>query len=198
METRNALYAAVGAPIAAVKAINTRLETIRKEMENRTDEFSGLAEKLLEDWAKEGRQVVDKVSDAKVVDELTSKVDFDQAREQVTKLRDQLEEMLATWRTSFRPVEEAAMDAARSAASAVETAGDKVEAATDEVEKTVRARTAPRTTTRSSKSTTAKKATTTKASTAKKPAAKKTAAKKTTTRSTAKKPAAKSTAKKAS
>lgn len=187
METRNALYAAVGAPIAAVKAINTRLETIRKEMESRTDEFSGLAEKMLEDWTKEGRQVVDKVSDAKVVDELTSKVDFDQAREQVTKLRDQLEEMLATWRTSFRPVEEAAMSAARSASSAVETAGDKVEAATDEVDKTVRARTAARTTTRSSKSTTAKKA-----STAKKPAAKK------TTKSTAKKPAAKSTAQKAS
>jgi hypothetical protein len=187
METKNALYAAVGAPIAAVKAMNARLETIRKEMESRTDEFSGLAEKMLEDWTKEGRQVVDKVSDAKVVDELTSKVDFDQAREQVTKLRDQLEEMLATWRTSFRPVEEAAMSTARSAASAVETAGDKVEAATDEVDKTVRARTAARTTTRSSKSTTAKKA-----STAKKPAAKK------TTKSTTSKPASKSTAKKAS
>lgn len=183
METRNALYAAVGAPIAAVKAINTRLESIRKEMESRTDEFSGLAEKMIEDWAQEGRQVVDKVSDAKVVDELTSKVDFDQAREQVTRLRDQLEEMLATWRTSFRPVEDAAMDAARSAASTVETAGDRVEAATDEVAKTVRTRT----TTRSTKSTTAKKATS-----AKQPAAKK------TTKSTANKAASKSTAKKAS
>lgn len=184
MDTRNALYAAVGAPIAAVKAINSRLETIRTEMESRTDEFSELAEKMLEDWAREGRLVVDKVSDAKMVDELTARVDFDQAREQVTKLRDQLEEMLATWRTSFRPVEEAAVSAARSAADAVETAGDKVEAATDEAENKVRTKTTSRTTTRS----------TSKPTAAKKPAAG-SSAKKTTG---AKKPAAKSTAKKAS
>lgn len=184
MDTRNALYAAVGAPIAAVKAINSRLETIRTEMESRTDEFSELAEKMLEDWAREGRLVVDKVSDAKMVDELTARVDFDQAREQVTKLRDQLEEMLATWRTSFRPVEEAAVSAARSAADAVETAGDKVEAATDEAENKVRTKTTSRTTTRS----------TSKPTAAKKPAAG-SSAKKTTG---AKKPAAESTAEKAS
>lgn len=179
MDTKHALYAAVGAPIAAAKALNSRLEALRKEVGTRTGEFSGLAEKLVEEWAAEGRQVVEKVSDAKMMDEITAKVDFDQAREQVSRLRDQLEEMLATWRTSFRPVEEAAMSAARAAADKVEMAGDRVEAATDEVGKTVRAK-AERTAAR--------------APAAKKPAAKKPAAKKPAP----KKPAARKPAQKAS
>ena len=103
METKNALYAAVGAPVAVAKTLNARLETLRSELESRTDGLSEAAQKRFEEWTEEGRQVVTKVSDGKMVDELASKVDFDQAREQVTKLRDQLEDMLATWRTSFRP-----------------------------------------------------------------------------------------------
>lgn len=108
METKNALYAAVGAPVAVAKTLNARLETLRSELESRTDGLSEAAQKRFEEWTEEGRQVVTKVSDGKMVDELASKVDFDQAREQVTKLRDQLEEMLATWRTSFRPEDEVA------------------------------------------------------------------------------------------
>lgn len=103
METKNALYAAVGAPVAVAKTLNARLETLRSELESRTDGLSEAAQKRFEEWTEEGRQVVTRVSDGKMVDELASKVDFDQAREQVTKLRDQLEDMLATWRTSFRP-----------------------------------------------------------------------------------------------
>ena len=57
----------------------------------------------LDGWAVEGEKVVLSVKDRKVVDDITAKVDLDQAKEQVSKLRDQLEELLATWRTSFRP-----------------------------------------------------------------------------------------------
>jgi hypothetical protein len=164
MDTKNALYAAVGAPIAVAKNINERIGTLRHELGSRTEDFSHTAQKRFEEWAEEGRQVVDKVSDGKMVDELAARVDFDQAREQVSKLRDQLEDMLATWRTSFRPAEETADKAARSAASAVETAGEQVEEATSEVEKTVRAKTTTRP---------AAKKTATKKPAAKKPAASK-------------------------
>lgn len=166
MKTRDALYAAVGAPVAVAKTVNARLTEMRSEVEGRTDKFASTAQKRIDEWTLEGRQFVDKVSDGKVVDEITSKVDFDQAREQVTKLRDQLEDMLATWRTSFRPMEEAAGSAARSVASSVETAGDKVEQATDELEKKVATKTTTRPGSRStaSKKAPAKKAPATKAS----------------------------------
>ncbi len=101
--TKDMLYAAVGAPVAAAKAVNARFETLRENLGERTGDLTERLEKLVDEWADEGRQVVGKVSDGKVVDELAAKVDFDQAREQVGKLRDQLEDMLATWRTSFRP-----------------------------------------------------------------------------------------------
>lgn len=169
MDTKNALYAAVGAPIALAKNINERIGTLRHELGSRTEEFSTTAQKRFEEWTEEGRQVVNKVSEGKMVDELAAKVDFDQAREQVSKLRDQLEDMLDTWRTSFRPAEETAAKAARSAASAIETAGDKVEVATNEVEKTVRTKTTTRP---------AAKKTATKKPVTKKPAAKKTTTKK--------------------
>ncbi len=44
-----------------------------------------------------------RISEGKVVEEISAKVDLDGAKEQVSKLRDQLEDMLATWRQSFRP-----------------------------------------------------------------------------------------------
>ncbi len=175
MDTKNALYAAVGAPIAVAKNINERIGVLRHELGSRTEELSHTAQKRFEEWAEEGRQVVDKVSDGKMVDEFAAKVDFDQAREQVSRLRDQLEDMLATWRTSFRPAEETAAKAASSAASAVETAGDKMDMAANEVEKTARAKT----TTRPAAKKTATKKPAAKKTPAKKPAAKKPAAKKT-------------------
>lgn len=134
MDTKNALYAAVGAPIAVARTVNSRLESLRDEIGSRSGDFSEIAQKRLDEWAAEGRQVVTRVSDGKVVDELTSKVDFDQAREQVTKLRDQLEDMLATWRTSFRPVEETAGRAIRSTASAAEAAAAKADETAEKVE----------------------------------------------------------------
>lgn len=124
MKAKNAMYAAVGAPIAAARALNARLETLREELESRGEGLSDRAQQLLEEWTREGRQAMEKVSEGKVVDEFASKVDFDQARDQVGKLREQLEEMLATWRSSFRP-----------------EAGDQAPARPDPASKAERART---------------------------------------------------------
>ncbi|HLT96078.1 MAG TPA: hypothetical protein VK070_04745 [Acidimicrobiia bacterium] len=164
MKTKNAVYAAVGAPIVAAKAVNARLEKLRAELENRSDDVTRRAKELLEEFATEGEQAVEKLSDRKVVDEITAKVDFDQAREQVGKLRDQLEDMLTTWRASFRP--EGAAENGASENGATEKAAD-ADTATKPAAKKPAAK----------KAGTAK-ATTQKAATAKKSAAKKPAAKK--------------------
>ncbi len=190
MDNRDVLYAVVGAPITAAKTIGTRAENIWAEIEKRSGTLGETAQRRLDEWANEGRQVVNKVSDGKMVDELTSKVDFDQAREQVSKLRDQLEEMLATWRTSFRPAEESAGNAVRAAAGAVEATAEKVEKIAEEVGET----SSTKTTTRTTGSKPAAKKPVAKKPVAKKPGAKKPAAKKPA----AKKPAAKATSQKAS
>jgi|FLYL01.1.fsa_nt_gi ElaB/YqjD/DUF883 family membrane-anchored ribosome-binding protein len=120
MKAKDAIYAAVGAPIAVAKDLNSKFEALRADFESRAADLSEQAQRRLDEWAKEGREAVSRLSEGKVVDELTSKVDFDHAREQVTKLRDQLEDMLATWRSQFRPVEEAAKETVAEAAEAVE------------------------------------------------------------------------------
>jgi len=121
MDTKNVLYAAVGAPIAAAKTLNSRIETLRSELENRTSDLTTTAQKRIEEWSQEGREVVNRVSDGKMVDDFAAKVDFDQARDQVIKLRDQLEDMLATWRTSFRPADEAAKPATEKVTTAAQS-----------------------------------------------------------------------------
>lgn len=135
MDTKQILYAAVGAPIVTLKTVNARFESLRDQVGDRTETITANANEHIDEWADEGRQVVSKVSEGKVVDEIAAKVDFDQAREQVTKLRDQLEDMLATWRSSFRPVDEAI--------EKVDVAADEAEKAIDEAEEKVTSKTTP-------------------------------------------------------
>ncbi|HSK06522.1 MAG TPA: hypothetical protein VK990_03305 [Acidimicrobiia bacterium] len=103
MKTKDILYAAVGAPVVAVRKVGDKVEDLRSRLSEEATGYGQAAEKAIDKWAVEGEKVVSRISDGKVVDEITAKVDLDQAKEQVSKLRDQLEEMLATWRTSFRP-----------------------------------------------------------------------------------------------
>jgi hypothetical protein len=103
METRDVLYAAVGAPVVAVRKVGKQVADWRERMSEGTNSYSKSAEKTIEGWAAEGKKVVDQISNGYVVEEISSKVDLDQAKEQVGKLRDQLEDMLDTWRASFRP-----------------------------------------------------------------------------------------------
>ncbi len=103
MQTKSVLYAAVGAPVVAVRRVGDKVSDIKGRVGEKTSSRSKAADEAIESWAVEGEKVVTRVSEGKVVEEISSKVDLDQAKEQVGKLRDQLEDMLATWRTSFRP-----------------------------------------------------------------------------------------------
>jgi len=169
MQTKKYLYAAVGVQVAAAKAAQSKLD---ERMSKVTDNASTASTDLkgrIDTWAGEGEQFLGKVTDTKAIDELTSKVDFDQVQTQVNKLRDQLEDIMSTWRSNFRP----------------EVEKVKVEA-TVTAETTPAAKPAAKTT--AAKKPAAKKPAA-KTTATKKPAAKKPAAKTTAT----KKPAAKKT-----
>jgi len=165
MNAKTVLYAAVGAPVVAARKIGERVEEIRASLNKEADSFTKTTSRKLEVWAGEGQKVIDKITHTKVVDELTAKVDFDQVSNQVGKLRDQLEDMLSTWRSSFRPEKVATANAGTS----------RVKFETKPVKKTAGSNgSAKRSTTKSS----TKKATATKATTRKAPAKKAAAARK--------------------
>ena len=169
METKKYLYAAVGAPVSVAKTTQTRVEEIRGKIEENMKALGNDAQKRIDDWATAGESAVGRITDTKTIDELTTRVDFDQVQTQVNKLRDQLEDLVATWRSNFRPATEGA----------------------DSPKAEVEAKPA-------AKKPAAKKPAAKKPA-AKKPAAKSTAAKKPAAKKpAAKKPAAKTTATKAS
>ncbi|HEX9762925.1 MAG TPA: hypothetical protein VGA97_07495 [Acidimicrobiia bacterium] len=103
MQAKSVMYAAVGAPVVVARKVGDQMSTLKGKLDKETANYGKAAEKAVRAWAAEGEKVVNKISEGKVVEEISSKVDLDQAKVQVTKLRDQLEDMLATWRTSFRP-----------------------------------------------------------------------------------------------
>jgi hypothetical protein len=174
MKTKKYLYAAVGAQVAVAKSAQTKLEAlVSKVNENATSASSDLQSRI-DTWAGEGEQFLGKVTDAKAIDELTSRVDFDQMQTQVNKLRDQLEDIVSTWRANFRPE--------------TKSAPEKVTVSTEKVTVTTPAAEAPK----APAAKTATKTTTTRTTAEKKPAAKTTAAKTTAAKTTAvRKPAAK-------
>jgi hypothetical protein len=103
MQAKNVLYAAVGAPVVAARKVTDRVSELKGRVSKETANYGEVANKAIDGWASEGEKVVAGIRDGRVVEEISQKVDFDQAKEQVSKLRDQLEDMLATWRQSFRP-----------------------------------------------------------------------------------------------
>lgn len=138
MQAKNVLYATVGAPVVAARKVGEGVTVLRTKISEGASGYGQAAEKAIGSWAVEGEKVVGRITDGKVVDEITAKVDLDQAKEQVSKLRDQLEDMLATWRSSFRPekaemteVKEATAPAAKATAAKkpVSKTGTKASAA---------------------------------------------------------------------
>jgi hypothetical protein len=103
MQAKSVIYAAVGAPVVAARKFGDQVSTLKGKVSKETSSYSEVAEKAFQEWAAEGEKVVARISEGKMVEEISSKVDLDQAKQQVSKLRDQLEDMLATWRSSFRP-----------------------------------------------------------------------------------------------
>ena len=105
MQAKNVLYAAVGAPVVVAKKVGDQVGELRARVNKGATTYTEAVEKAMNDWAAEGEKVVSRISDGAVVEEISQKMDLDQAKEQVSKLRDQLEDMLDTWRHSFRPEE---------------------------------------------------------------------------------------------
>ncbi|MGH8924738.1 MAG: hypothetical protein ACRDWA_08920 [Acidimicrobiia bacterium] len=103
MKAKKALYAAVGAPVVGYRMASEAVSELRTRLNKEADSLGKTAQTRMTKWATEGEKVVNRLSDAKVVDEVASRVDFDQVSTQVNKLRDQLEDLLTTWRSSFRP-----------------------------------------------------------------------------------------------
>jgi hypothetical protein len=166
MEAKKYIYAAVGAPVAVAKSTQSRVDEIRAKIEENLKSLSTDAQKRIDSWATEGESTVGRLTDAKSIDELTTRVDFDQVQTQVNKLRDQLEDLVATWRSNFRPATEAPAKveekpAATKAPAAKATAAKKPAAKKPAAKKPA-----------------ATKAPAAKATAARKPAAKKPAAKK--------------------
>jgi len=139
MKTKNVLYAAVGAPVVAARKVGSKANDVYGKLNEQASGYGKTAGKAIDGWAVEGEKVVVSVKDRKVVDEISAKVDLDQAKEQVTKLRDQLEDMLATWRSSFRPEKTEAQDT-ESPANKTETPATKATATKATATKTAAAK----------------------------------------------------------
>lgn len=172
-------YAAVGAPVVVGRKI---VEMSTKAMKAARSEF--------DTWAAEGTKVTKQIKDRDMVGDL--KDELDQIQGRVGKLREQLEDVLVTWRDNFVPGTEEPQKVAETkpAAKAATTkaASTKSTASKTAAKKSTSTKSAPKT---AAKKPAAKKSTSTK-STASKTAAKKPAAKKsTTTKSTASKASAK-------
>lgn len=90
-------YAAVGAPVAVTRTGRERLQELRDRINETTEGATADARQLFEEWAIEGE---------KFLSTLGERNELDQIQGQVHKLREQLEEMLAAWRESFRPADE--------------------------------------------------------------------------------------------
>jgi hypothetical protein len=121
MKAKSVMYAAVGAPVVVARKMGERVSSLKGNLDKQTSAYTKKAEARIEAWANEGEKVVSRIGDGKVVEEISSKVDLDQAKEQVTKLRDQLEDMLDTWKASFRPEKETANKTAAAAKPAAKS-----------------------------------------------------------------------------
>jgi len=89
---KKAAYAVVGAPVVAGKKIVGWSGRVTKT-----------AQKQFEAWVAEGEKITLQLREGKVVEEIKDRVDFDQLQGRVEKLRDQLEDVLANWRDTFKP-----------------------------------------------------------------------------------------------
>lgn len=120
--TKKAAYAAVGAPVVATKRLTRLSGKWRRD-----------ARREFEKWVTEGERMTAELRQGKVVEEIKEKVDFDHLQGRVEKLRDQLEEVLANWRATFKPEKaetaaDEALEEKKPAAKKATTAAKKTDA----------------------------------------------------------------------
>jgi hypothetical protein len=90
-----AAHAVVGAPVVVAR----RLSTYRGKV------GEGLREEI-DAYVAEGERLVERLRERDVVEDIKERVDLEHLQDRVERLRDQLEEVLANWRESFRPHDE--------------------------------------------------------------------------------------------
>ena len=100
MKPKTIGYAAVGAPIVALKAAQEKLDAALKVLSSKTGKLSSSAEKTLKTWAAEGEKVVEKF--AETGEEAISKIDLEQAKAQISKVRDQIEELISNLKSGVQ------------------------------------------------------------------------------------------------
>ena len=149
---------------AGSAAASTATETAKTLFE-KTQSVTGKGVEKVSDLPLGDKKIGERAHET--VETVQDKIDVEQIQEQVARLRDQIENVLGTWKESFRPA--AGQDAD------LKTTNNKVQDEDVSKKKTA----AKKTTT--AKATTAKKTAAKKTTTAKATTAKKTAAKKTTT-----------------
>ncbi len=103
MESKKYAYAVIGAPLVIARQAQEKIDGLRTKAGETATSLSKDARARVNLWSKEGEKLVGKVADSKKIDELTAKVDLGPAKDQVNKLRDQLEDLLSTWKANFRP-----------------------------------------------------------------------------------------------
>ena len=99
-----ALYATVGGPVLTAKRVNEKFADITARL--RDINLSDGLKKEFDAWAAEGEKLVDRLGDQPVIEEWTAKLDDIKVPEGVSKLRGQLDDMVANWRDTFRPTTE--------------------------------------------------------------------------------------------
>ncbi|GBD85955.1 hypothetical protein BMS3Abin02_02376 [bacterium BMS3Abin02] len=185
--SKKILYAAVGAPVVTARRFTERITDVSGKVHDLRDRMNEELTKELDAWAAEGEKLIERIREREgveeLVDDLAGRVDLDQIQEQVGKLREHLDDILQSWRNSFRPT-----PTTPQRIEVVEEPSPKPAAAkkTTTAAKKPAAKTTPAKKPAAKKTTTAAKKPAAKTTTAKKPAAKKTT-------TAAKKPAAKTT-----
>jgi len=118
--TKKALYATVGAPVLTARRVNEKFQEITSRLRN-----ADLTEDLrteFDAWAAEGEKLLDRVGDQPMIEELSSRFEDIHMPAQVSKLREQLDEMVESWRASFRPATESVKVPVEQASSATSAA----------------------------------------------------------------------------
>jgi len=168
--SKKMLYAAVGAPVVTARRVTERITDVTGKVHDLRDRMNEELSKELDSWASEGEKLIERVREREgveeLVDDLAGRVDLDQIQEQVGKLREHLDDILQSWRNSFRPTS---------------TTPQKIEVVEEPSPKPAAAKKPATAKAPAAKKAPAKKPATAKAPAAKKAPAKKPAAKQTTT-----------------
>ena len=105
-----AAHAVVGAPVVVARRLSSYGGKVGESLREELDAY-----------VAEGERLVERLRERDVVEDIKERVDLEQLQDRVERLRDQLEEVLANWRESFRPHDETpeADEVAEAAAEAI-------------------------------------------------------------------------------